>query len=272
MSNHLTLHLLIDTHDDDDHLLQAAYPQNQDPTAYHPSSSGASTSYTSAQQQHPGYDDNGGNYDHYSGHHHHASSQSPVIGSSSRAAVAAAAQPRSQYPNHSDYATNANSVNAPHHGHGIHPQYPPAASSSSSSALAALPILDHNPGATQATNGPAVDELIDEEPLYVNAKQYHRILKRRIARQRLEEIHKLSRERKVSKHYIALGPFALFLFFFSLPLSEDLIVDAALSLLDNDSHTFMNPVISTRYVVREVQEGVSSLKRRSLKWVDSRRY
>ena len=37
----------------------------------------------------------------------------------------------------------------------------------------------------------------DEEPLYVNAKQYYRILKRRLARQRLEELHRLSRQRKV---------------------------------------------------------------------------
>jgi hypothetical protein len=38
---------------------------------------------------------------------------------------------------------------------------------------------------------------VDEEPLYVNAKQYHRILKRRVARARLEELHRLSKERKV---------------------------------------------------------------------------
>lgn len=37
----------------------------------------------------------------------------------------------------------------------------------------------------------------DEEPLYVNAKQYFRILKRRVARTRLEELHRLSRQRKV---------------------------------------------------------------------------
>lgn len=37
----------------------------------------------------------------------------------------------------------------------------------------------------------------ETEPLYVNAKQYHRILKRRIARARLEEMGRLSRERKV---------------------------------------------------------------------------
>ena len=39
----------------------------------------------------------------------------------------------------------------------------------------------------------------NEEPLYVNAKQYHRILKRRAARQRLEELNRLARSRKVSQ-------------------------------------------------------------------------
>lgn len=38
---------------------------------------------------------------------------------------------------------------------------------------------------------------MDEEPLYVNAKQYYRILKRRVARARLEELHRLSKQRKV---------------------------------------------------------------------------
>lgn len=41
-------------------------------------------------------------------------------------------------------------------------------------------------------------EVDNEEPLYVNAKQYHRILKRRAARQRLEELNRLARSRKVS--------------------------------------------------------------------------
>lgn len=40
------------------------------------------------------------------------------------------------------------------------------------------------------------DQPMDEEPLYVNAKQYNRILKRRIARARLEELHRLSKQRK----------------------------------------------------------------------------
>lgn len=41
------------------------------------------------------------------------------------------------------------------------------------------------------------DQPIDDEPLYVNAKQYFRILKRRVARARLDEVHRLSRQRKV---------------------------------------------------------------------------
>jgi nuclear transcription factor Y alpha len=44
------------------------------------------------------------------------------------------------------------------------------------------------------------DHPIDEEPLYVNAKQYFRILKRRVARARLEEVHRLSRQRKPYLH------------------------------------------------------------------------
>ncbi|GJE94881.1 CCAAT-binding transcription factor (CBF-B/NF-YA) subunit B-domain-containing protein [Phanerochaete sordida] len=44
------------------------------------------------------------------------------------------------------------------------------------------------------------DTPIDEEPLYVNAKQYYRILKRRVARARLEEVHRLSRQRKPYLH------------------------------------------------------------------------
>ncbi|KAJ9115145.1 hypothetical protein QFC22_005475, partial [Naganishia vaughanmartiniae] len=40
------------------------------------------------------------------------------------------------------------------------------------------------------------DDDADEEPLYVNAKQYHRILTRRAARARLEELNQLIRQRK----------------------------------------------------------------------------
>ena len=39
----------------------------------------------------------------------------------------------------------------------------------------------------------------DEQPLYVNAKQYHRILKRRQARARLEACGKIPKERRVGQ-------------------------------------------------------------------------
>ncbi|KAG6889575.1 hypothetical protein C0992_004683 [Termitomyces sp. T32_za158] len=53
------------------------------------------------------------------------------------------------------------------------------------------------------------DQPIDDEPLYVNAKQYFRILKRRVARARLEEVHRLSRQRKARRLFISRSFFHL---------------------------------------------------------------
>lgn len=41
-------------------------------------------------------------------------------------------------------------------------------------------------------------DLVDDQPLYVNAKQYHRILKRRQQRAKLEAQGKIPKERRVS--------------------------------------------------------------------------
>lgn len=43
-----------------------------------------------------------------------------------------------------------------------------------------------------------------EEPLYVNAKQYHRILKRRQARAKLEALGRIPKERQVTTYLLTI--------------------------------------------------------------------
>ncbi|KAI9261617.1 CCAAT-binding transcription factor (CBF-B/NF-YA) subunit B-domain-containing protein [Phascolomyces articulosus] len=54
--------------------------------------------------------------------------------------------------------------------------------------------------APTAAAAAAAPQQPEEEPLYVNAKQYHRILKRRTARFKLEEMNRVGRTRKPYLH------------------------------------------------------------------------
>ena len=60
--------------------------------------------------------------------------------------------------------------------------------------------LPASAGTVQRLSIPEQPELVEDrdQPLYVNAKQYHRILKRRQARAKLEAQGKIPKERRVS--------------------------------------------------------------------------
>lgn len=67
-------------------------------------------------------------------------------------------------------------------------------------AAAAALAASNNNNINSNTNNRIVNHMVSEEPLYVNAKQYHRILKRRQARMHLEAELKLQREKKPYMH------------------------------------------------------------------------
>ena len=58
--------------------------------------------------------------------------------------------------------------------------------------------LSTNTTAPAPSQTTVASEPTEEEPLYVNAKQYNRILKRRAARAKLEAEGRIPRERKVN--------------------------------------------------------------------------
>jgi len=115
-------------------------------------------------------------------------------------------------PSYPSYPPPASYTSAPVHLHALQPPPPPHASSSQhlhqhqqhqQHAAHVLSGLAQQP--LPYTNGHDHGALEEEhEPLYVNAKQYHRILKRRAARARLEEMGRLSRQRKVRRLTVAL--------------------------------------------------------------------
>ena len=79
----------------------------------------------------------------------------------------------------------------------------------------------------------------------MNAKQYYRILKRRVARARLEEVHRLSQKRKVT----SLSPFRV-----SYLILTILIAGSSC----HNSRISMNHVISTLCVARGAPVAASS--------------
>lgn len=79
---------------------------------------------------------------------------------------------------------------------------PPTSMMNSSQARNSVPPpMMHSPAMQHAQEAEVAGGPSEESPLYVNAKQFHRILKRRVARQKLEEQLRLtSKARKPYLH------------------------------------------------------------------------
>ena len=109
--------------------------------------------------------------------------------------------PQQQHPPshlYNFYQRNPSAVPSPSPSPSVPPAPPPHPDAAPTPAPAPATAPDPPSAAITAHRRPSTDDgPIDDEPLYVNAKQYYRILKRRVARARLEEVHRLSRQRKV---------------------------------------------------------------------------
>lgn len=135
----------------------------------------------------------------------------------------------------SNHYYTSNSIPVGHHSHDH------SIADGGSSAAGDSP-LDY--GADQP---PPYEGTHDAEPLFVNAKQYHRIIKRRTARARLQELHRLSTSRKVSL----------------VPMPYYPIRTITLTHLPNHSHISTKAGINMQCGAREDQaEGSYSYQRR----------
>ena len=114
----------------------------------------------------------------------------------------------SQVPNHRMPQTHMNHVSSPHMAHAstvlMNHQQPPRSSvpPQMPTTQQQQPQAQQQPPPPQHQASPEVGPTgAEEAPLYVNAKQFHRILKRRVARQKLEEALRLtSKGRKPYLH------------------------------------------------------------------------
>lgn len=120
------------------------------------------------------------------------------------------------------------------------------------------------PSSTMVVNAPAPDS---EEPLYVNAKQYHRILKRRQARAAMDSDNKITKARKKymheSRHKHALrrprGPGGRFLTSAEMKYYEETGELPDFTKKDADGNTLIPPIP----VKKEITEEQSTLQEKT---------